>query len=305
MNTYPVVKIPNLIADAKPKIIRHRESVVLPISFKNRSSLIPVSIEYIGWGLIILSIFAFAIGVVNSDRLLWVSPICLCLGIALLNAKELLSAAKNKSEPGVRSVANIQTIPPDWQTILQGKIVPYESGPSTAQIGVSEKYFQKYLQKYFQEILHPSYQFKINDEYAYSSDFTLILPNGISIVLEIDEPYNGLNNQPHHCTDDGKDERRDEFFIKGNWVVIRLSEFQICAYPDECCYFIARTLDRIAQHNVVALDRFTGVGYLPTDSRWTTQAARQMATDKYRVGYLAKYHVYASRQEIPPILKQA
>lgn len=305
MHTYPVVKIPDLIAAAKPKIIRHRETVVRPTSLKTRPSQLPIYVEYVGWGLIILSIFIFAISVVNSDKLLRVSPICLCLGIAMLNARDLIPSGKNKSRQGVRIIENIQTIPPDWQTIFQGKIMPYESEKSTAQIGVSEKYFQKYLQKYFQDILHPSYRFKINDEYAYSSDFTLILPNGISIVLEIDEPYNGLNNQPHHCTDDGKDDRRDEFFMRGNWVVIRLSEFQICAYPDECCYFIARTIDRIAQQNIVALDRFTGVSDLPTDSRWTSQASRQMAKDKYRVGYLAKYNVYGSRQEVQPILKRS
>ena len=305
MNTYPVVKIPDLIAEAKSKIIRRPETVVRPPRLKNRSSELPIYFEYVGWGAIILSIFIFAIGVVNSDRLLRVSPICLCLGIAALNAKELLPFGENRSRQRVQIIEKIQTIPPDWQTIVHDKIMPYESEKSTAQIGVSEKYFQNYLQKYFKSILHPSYQFKINDEYAYSSDFTLILPNGISIVLEIDEPYNGINNQPHHCTDDGKDDRRDEFFIRGNWVIIRLSEFQICAYPDECCYFIARTIERIAQQDIIALDRFTGVGDLPTDPRWTIQASRQMAKDKYRVGYLAKYNVYGSRQEVQPILKRS
>lgn len=305
MNTYPVVKIPDLIAEAKPKIIRHRETVVRPPRLKNRSSWLPIYFECVGWGAIILSIFIFAIGVVTSDRLLRVSPICLCLGIAVLNTKALLASGKNRSRLGVQIIEKIQTIPPDWQTIVHEKIMPYEPEISTAQIGVSEKYFQNYLQKYFQDILHPSYQFKINDEYAYSSDFTLILPNGISIVLEIDEPYNGLNDRPHHCTDDGKDERRDEFFLKGNWVVIRLSEFQVCAHPDECCYFIARTIDRIAQQDIVALDRFTGVGDLPIDPRWTSQASRQMAKDKYRVGYLPKYNVYGSRCEIQPILKRS
>jgi very-short-patch-repair endonuclease len=305
MNTYPVVKIPDLIAGAKPTIIRHRETVFHPKISKTRLSQLPIYLGYVGWGAIILSIFMFAIGVVNSAVLLRMSPICLCLGIAILNAKDLIPSGKSKSMQGVQIIEKIQTIPPDWQTIFQGKIISYELEKSTAQIGVSEKYFQKYLQKYFESILHPSYRFKINDEYAYSSDFTLILPNGISIVLEIDEPYNGLNNQPHHCTDDPKDDRRDEFFTNGNWVVIRLSEFQICAYPDECCYFIARIVNRIAQHNIVVLDRFTGVGDLPPDSRWTSQESCQMAKDKYRVGYLAKYNVYGSRCEVQPILKRA
>jgi very-short-patch-repair endonuclease len=305
MNTYPVVKIPDLIAGAKPIIIRHRETVFHPKIPKTRLSQLPIYLEYVGWGAIILSIFIFAIGVVNSTMLLRMSPICLCLGIAILNAKDLIPSSKGKSIQEVQIIEKIQTIHPDWQTIFQGKIIPYEPEKSTAQVGVSEKYFQKYLQKYFESILHPSYRFKINDEYAYSSDFTLILPNGISIVLEIDEPYNGLNNQPHHCTDDPKDDRRDEFFTNGNWVVIRLSEFQICAYPDECCYFIARIVNRIVQHNIVALDRFTGVGELTPDHRWTSQESRQMAKDKYRVGYLAKYNVYGSKCEVQPILKRS
>jgi hypothetical protein len=123
------------------------------------------------------------------------------------------------------------------------------------------------------------------------------MPNGISLIIEVDEPYEGKSKRPHHCNDDGKDDRRDEFFIKGNWVVIRFSEFQVCAYPTECCYTIAQVIDSLMQPLQGSLSQnFKGVRDLPSDRRWNTRQATEMARRDYRLEYLEKYGVYKGKR---------
>jgi hypothetical protein len=306
-DTYPVVKIPALIANAKPQQIEHRFVVVEKI---NRIAKYPNSIlrsNQIGYGLLFLSTLIFAIAVVHDVYFLPHSLISFCLGIAAINIASLLDSAQTP-DPHIET-KSIETIPIDYSSLLAGKVMAYQlpgedqvDGSAKAQKGVSEGYFERYLSKYFGDILHPSYEFKIDENYRYSSDFTLILDNGISLIVEIDEPYNGKDNNPHHCIDVDKDDRRDEFFVNGNWIVIRLSEYQVCAYPIECCYLIARTIDSILFHRGYANDlnsnlsrQFKGVRDLPVDRRWNTRQATQMAQQDYRLGYLKKYGVYKQK----------
>jgi very-short-patch-repair endonuclease len=319
--TYPVVKIPALIANAKPQQIEHRSIVVEKI---NRIAKYPNSIlrsNQIGYGLLFLSTLIFAIAVVRDVYFLPHSLISFCLGIAAINIASLLDSAQTP-DPHIET-KSIETIPIDYSSLLAGKVMAYQlpgeeriDGSAKAQKGVSESYFERYLSKYFDNILHPSYEFKIDENYRYSSDFTLILDNGISLIVEIDEPYNGKDNQPHHCIDVDKDDNRDEFFVNGNWIVIRFSEYQVCAYPIECCYVIARTIDsilfpfsprgsangRLRQQRGYANDlnsnlsrQFKGVKDLPVDRRWNTRQATQMAQQDYRLGYLEKYGVYKQK----------
>jgi hypothetical protein len=102
------------------------------------------------------------------------------------------------------------------------------SGISTAKRGVAEDRFAKYLDLYFPDLRQPNYSFDIPDTtLAYSADFCLQLPCGLSIDVEIDKPYVGNTKEPHHCSDGGKDDRRNQFFIDDNWLVVRFSERQV------------------------------------------------------------------------------
>lgn len=298
-DTYPVVKIPALIANAKPQQIEHRSVVVEKIDRIAKYPNVILRSNQIGYGLLFLSTLIFAIAVVRDVYFLPHSLISFCLGIAAINIASLLDSAQTP-DPHIET-KSIETIPIDYSSLLAGKVMAYQlpgeeriDGSAKAQKGVSESYFERYLSKYFGDILHPSYEFKIDENYRYSSDFTLILDNGISLIVEIDEPYNGKDNNPHHCIDVDKDDRRDEFFINGNWIVIRLSEYQVCAYPIECCYVIARRLDSLDPHSNLSR-QFKGVKDLPVDRRWNTRQATQMAQQDYRLGYLEKYGVYQHR----------
>jgi very-short-patch-repair endonuclease len=298
-DTYPVVKIPALITNAKPQQIEHRFVVVEKIDRIAKYPNVILRSNQIGYGLLFLSTLIFAIAVVRDVYFLPHSLISFCLGIAAINIASLLDSAQTP-DPHIET-KSIETIPIDYSSLLAGKVMAYQlpgeeriDGSAKAQKGVSESYFERYLSKYFDNILHPSYEFKIDENYRYSSDFTLILDNGISLIVEIDEPYNGKDNQPHHCIDVDKDDNRDEFFVNGNWIVIRFSEYQVCAYPIECCYVIARTIDSIDLNSNLSR-QFKGVKDLPADRRWNTHQATQMAQQDYRLGYLEKYGVYKQK----------
>ncbi len=107
----------------------------------------------------------------------------------------------------------------------------------------------------------------------------------MSIDVEIDEPYVGNTKEPHHCSDGGKDDRRNQFFIDGNWLVVRFSERQVVVQAQECCYLIARLLAELTGVKEY-LDRFSS-HQLPTPDRtWNFATAKQMANNNYRLTYL-------------------
>jgi very-short-patch-repair endonuclease len=305
--TYPVVKIPPLIANA------NKYSNKITVASDDRSSSVGLKtlpakhssrIEILySTGYLLLFFSATIFIIASFINLAWIpySSIVFLLGIININVAELL-VSKYKPQlyhsPKIHSYKHNEIVDSEsefsWQTLLEGKVLRY-GNVAQAQTGVSETYFQRYLRKYFDDFLHPGYEFKVNDKITYSSDFTLILPIGIGLIIEVDEPYEGRSKKPHHCTDDGKDEYRDKFFLKGNWIVVRFSEFQVCAYPDECCYVIARTLDRIdSRYNFGK--SFVGISNLPLDSRWDKRQAKLMASQDYRLKYLEKYNIYTRKR---------
>jgi hypothetical protein len=296
---YPVIKIPPLIVQAQLKSLKPKQALAINTPIGSGLGLggqVPKYAKCLrsaGYGLLFISALIFTVAVVSNISMLSFSFISLLFGIAAINGASLVShqqLQKTTSVAKTEAVSVSSEAAIDWSVLLAGKVMPY-GGEATAQMGVSEKQFGAFLTQYFGEILHPGYEFQISADYKYSSDFTLILGNGISLIVEVDEPYEGKSKKPHHCTDEDKDERRDEFFLKGNWVVIRFSEFQVCAYPIECCYEIARTIDSI-DRGVNFSRAFKGVSELPRGRRWNTQQAMAMAARDYRLEYLEKYGVY-------------
>jgi very-short-patch-repair endonuclease len=296
-DTYPVVKIPPSISNARRQQSIGAPLVEEPLQIIKYPKLIQ-QLKQVGYGLLFLSLPLFAIAVTRDPHLLTYSSICFCLGVAGINIASLFKPPQvvDRQQP-------VETVSIDYATLLSGKVIPYGE-KSTAPRGTSERHFEQYLTKYFAGILHPGYEFKLNDDYQYSSDFTLILVNGISLIVEVDEPYNGRDKSPTHCIDVDKDYNRDLFFINGNWVVIRFSEFQVCAYPTECCYFIARTIDELMQPLQGERDlseslgfQFKGVEKLPMDYRWTYAQANYMTKSDYRLRYLKQYKVYANSSQ--------
>lgn len=295
-DTYPVVKIPPSIANAKPQEIERITVVGEKLFQPPKNPQLILRCRQIGYGLLFTSTLIFAIAVVRDVKIIPYSVISFCLGIAAVNIASLLEQTQPSHQQS--TLKTIETIPINYKKLLDRQIIePSNKVATDAQKGVSEQHFEKYLSKYFGDILYPSYEFNLSGKYKYSSDFTLILANGISLIVEIDEPYEGRSKAPTHCTDINKDYNRDLFFVNGNWIVIRFSEFQVCAYPAECCYFIAQTIDNLIQptNRSASLSmQFKGVAKLPIDRRWTSAQAVYMAKKDYRLEYLNKYKIYSN-----------
>jgi hypothetical protein len=176
--------------------------------------------------------------------------------------------------------------------LLQGQ-VRQPNGTGEAQRGVSEKLFGRYLVKYFPELVFGSVSFEIpGSDYRYSTDFCLGIEEvELWIDVEIDEPYEGRKKQPHHCLDTGKDEKRTQFFLEGNWVVIRFAEEQVVNNPLACCREIAQVLGTLTG-NYQYLTPLLSVKPLEKVKRWTQAEALLMVKRKFRERYLAKTGTY-------------
>jgi very-short-patch-repair endonuclease len=316
--SYPVVKIPPLLTSLKPVLIESTQLEIVKPTSKSSIDAVSKSTEPVindrskrsrrnyyqlgyglGYGLLFISTLIFAVAVARDLPLLLQAGIIFSFGIAIINTVSLfpLQQIKEDRETSKQSsieldreviTKTVEIIPVDFPKLLAGKVMAY-GAKATAQVGVSEPQFERHLNRYFPDLLHPGYEFTVSGKYKYSSDFTLILANGISLIVEIDEPYVGNTKKPHHCTDEGKDDRRDAFFLKGNWVVIRFSEFQVCTYPIECCHTIAQVIDAIDLSSDLS-KQFKGVERLPNDPRWTMKMARSMARQNYRRTYLKEYN---------------
>jgi len=171
--------------------------------------------------------------------------------------------------------------------LLDGK-VRQPMGESTAQPGVSEGFFFKVLKHYFPDVTQ-GLTFAIpGSQYSYSSDFSLIdAATGLAIDIEVDEPYEGRTKQPHHCLDQGKDQQRNQFFLAGNWVVIRFAEEQVVKHPRSCAGVIAQVLAQLTG-DYDYLEALQDVEQLPPVKQWTVTEARRMAKWNFRERYLAE-----------------
>jgi hypothetical protein len=175
-------------------------------------------------------------------------------------------------------------VPDNWQEVLAGEIVISKTVSSAPQ-GASEAAFLAHLQEHFGSAADWGKAYDIPESnLAYSSDLELFM-DGLAIQIEIDEPYHGKNQEPHHCVDLGKDAQRDRFFLDYNWIIIRFSEFQVARYPLGCCGLIAKVLMNLT-NNRRWQDLSERMGDLPIDPCWNTEKAQEMAQRNYRQSYL-------------------
>ncbi|WP_013325635.1 hypothetical protein [Gloeothece verrucosa] len=176
--------------------------------------------------------------------------------------------------------------------LLQGKVLQ-PTGKSLAQQGVSEKQFFEVLVSYFGNKVSFGGEFPLdNSQFKYSHDIVYIDPTtGLHIDIEIDEPYEGKSKRPHHCIDDEKDKRRNDYFLKNNWIIIRFAEEQIVRHPHQCCKCIAQTIADITA-NKSYLKAFDDIDELLPINCWTATDARRMASWKVREIYLEEMGVF-------------
>ena len=306
---YPSVTLPKSIVENYPQLVTvtHQELINSPADdLKIKESINSNWTSLFGTSIIISAIVLFARyfhihthnGLTVAASVIFLSSlIAYWLAISKTRTayhrklkRVAIERAARAATSDYRIIPSEQPSYPNWQIIL-GNNVKLPSGVSSAQVGSSEATFAKYLDRYFRSILKPSYSFKIPnfDGDGYSADFCLQFYSGLSIVIEIDEPYVFKTGEPHHCIDTGKDERRDLFFADGNWLTIRFSERQVVTQPDACCYFIARTITALIGENIFINKFDPSVGLPNKERRWSTIEAQKMADTKYRETYLPKF----------------
>ncbi|MGB3760321.1 MAG: hypothetical protein WBA07_28740 [Rivularia sp. (in: cyanobacteria)] len=167
---------------------------------------------------------------------------------------------------------------------LNGKVLQ-PLGKSDAQSGVSEKTFYQITKHVFPNIVQGVAFHNPKFPHPYSADFLIVHTSGLSIDIEIDEPYVGNTKEPHHCIDQKKDNIRNQFFSNNNWVVIRFSEKQAVKYPYRCCKVIAQVIARVSG-DFTFLSQLNNVPSLPSEPMWTIKQAKKWAKDNYRKTYL-------------------
>ena len=167
---------------------------------------------------------------------------------------------------------------------LEGKILQPD-GKSDAPVGVSEKTFYQITKRVFPNIVQGVAFHNPKFSYPYSADFYLVHTSGLSIDIEIDEPYVGNTKEPHHCIDQGKDNIRNKFFTNNNLLVIRFSEKQAVKYPYRCCKTIAKVIAQVTG-DYTFLTQLKDVPLLLPEPMWTIKQAKKWASVSYRKTYL-------------------
>ena len=161
--------------------------------------------------------------------------------------------------------------------------------------GIGEACFAKFLldwnqsNQFFESIYTNS---KIEESFGiglhspivtYYPDIIVKTKSGFFIDVEIDEPYSAESCQPIHFMDGfkGKDDHRNELFIKSKWCVVRFAEEQVCRHPQSCIEFLVDLIKRIEDMNIPLVPEFEY-----HISKWTQEQASEWAKQDYRNSYL-------------------
>lgn len=297
-DTYPVVLYPRQIlkfmAQNERKAAKPKQSSPKTYSAKSAGS------RKLSWKWMLGSIAFFA-GLVCSVKLvsLLYAPwlVWFAWGLIWLGFLPVVSALKvaevrrrGDGEIGRRGDGESPSVtqspsPLSPHTLLTPTLQPSKNS-SAAQVGVSEGEFLRYLSQYFSGIKQ-GIDFDSGADYPYSADFVLVHRSGLSIDIEIDEPYVGNTKQPHHAIDQGKDSQRNAFFIRSNWVVIRFAEEQVVRYPRSCCKTIAQAIYYVTGDSSY-LEKLRVVPDPIRVPLWTSRQAKRMAKQNYRQTYLSR-----------------
>ena len=180
--------------------------------------------------------------------------------------------------------------------LLKGK-VEQSTGESNAQKGVSEVQFLEVLQSVLPNVKFGG-EFPIpNFPHPYSMDMAYVdEETGLSINIEIDEPYEGKKKQPHHCLDDDKDRKRNHFFLERNWLIVRFAEEQVVKNPQGCCRYLVEVIVNFTQDKSL-LEKVQKFPTLEPVKAWTVSEAKRLAVWKHRETYLHEAGVYQQNSQ--------
>ena len=189
-----------------------------------------------------------------------------------------------------------QTEPLSYPYVImpnKNSVIKFPRKGRVGRKGFKEGEFYLYLIKYFKnkfQILDDRYITTKNQIRPFEPDFTLIdeaLGKNIFIDIEIDEPYEGINDlnkrQATHYQQSNKN--RDNAFKNRGWIVIRFAEIQIHQNPDSCCQFIADVIKSINPKYSIPKE-LVGLAKIKSIKQWTKNEAIKWSNEKYREKYL-------------------
>jgi hypothetical protein len=112
----------------------------------------------------------------------------------------------------------------------------------------------------------------------------------IFIDIEIDEPYEGINDietrKALHYK--GVDDSRNQGLTNNGWIVIRFAEIQVHQNPVKCCAFIADIISKVRPiYSIPApLIEVKKIDQVNKVQVWTKDEAEKMSKNKFRERYL-------------------
>lgn len=167
-----------------------------------------------------------------------------------------------------------------------GNTIPHDGDGGNAQENPRERIFRNQLKQYFSNKIYTKLTLSIPDfPHPYVPDFAYIDQEvNLYIDIELDEPYVYHTGQPNHYLGYWKDEKRNSFFLRKGWIVIRFSEEQIAKYPKSCIKAIATVISEITNDTSI-LTPFKNIPDLQPVKHWTEAEAIEMYSQRFRDTY--------------------
>jgi Protein of unknown function (DUF559) len=297
---YPIVKYPPKIEQKLKDRSKAAVIAQVEVSDDDYAGLFPTPPvrkaksypQYVLWGLLVAWVFILAgvsvklvpLGVLTAAVVASVGAMGFACRQIWADTK-IVTARQDRS----KAIAPPATVPPkipatDWSENV--KALTRSNKESSAQVGQSEARFLAQMQKILPgKISFGHVYLPQGYNHPYSADIEIILPCGLGIQVEIDEPYVGKSREPHHCLDNDKDTKRDRYFLEIGWIVIRFSEKQIVTNPNGCCGTIARLIFQLTRDPKV-LETMKLSKTLDPDPQWSAQQSTMMEKLKIREKYL-------------------
>lgn len=171
-------------------------------------------------------------------------------------------------------------------------IIKFPQDGRKGRKGVKEEDFRKVIIENFgnQMDVFDNKCLLSKSKHPYEPDLTLIYnknDENIFIDVEIDEPYEGLNDVNNRAPTHYQyyDANRNNSFKNRGWIVIRFAEIQVHEQPLSCCLFIADVIKSICKEFVIPKS-IQSVNHIKPVKQWTKDQSIIWSTEKYREKYL-------------------
>lgn len=189
-----------------------------------------------------------------------------------------------------------QTEPLHYPYVIMPKpnsVIKFPRKGRVGRKGYKEEDFRKYIDTYFRngfQIFDDRFILVKNNNLPFEPDFTLIDEKqdvNLFIDIEIDEPYEGLNDLVRRKTTHYQyaDVNRNNAFKSRGWIVIRFAEIQVHQNPVSCCRFIADVINSI-HPSFVFPESLKNSKQINPIKQWTKEEAETWSTERYREKYL-------------------